>query len=303
MPAVLLRYVGAGHESIDGTGGDGAPAGSRWRDIWGVGWHKELEGLMGMPELHPLADITRVDSFPCPDPFDPRICGPIHQPIPPYDPDQQFLAGMHRDMLFEGAYKLVGMENLFIAFYEEPEAVRTLFHRIIDFQLGLAQQYVERGIEWAWLGDDLGQQNGLLFSREILEEFFLPEYRRLFGFYRERGVKINFHSCGRIQDLADVFIDLGVSVLNPVQASANDLKLLRERTRGQMSLQGAIPSHVIVEGPVERIRAEVKEKIQLLGRDGGYLCCPDQHMVFPREHLAALEQAVEEFGMYPVVDC
>ena len=300
IPCFGLGYVGGNHEALDGSGGDASPAGARWVDIWGVGWHKALPEVMGLTESYPLADITQLDRYACPDPFDPRICHPIHAAVLDFDRARLFLVGGHRNVLFEQAYKLVGMEALFIAFYEEPEAVKTLLHRIIDFHLGLARQYVARGVEWAFMGDDLGHQHGLLFSREILEEFFVPEYRRLFAYYRAHGVRINFHSCGRIQDISEVLIDLGVDVLNPVQATANDLALLRARTQGQLTLQGAIPSHVVAEGPVERIRAEVREKIHLLGKEGGYICCPDQAMPTPAEHLQALQDAVQEFGRYPV---
>lgn len=298
IPCFGLSYVGAGHEAIDGSGGDGSPAGSRWFDIWGVGWHKELPEVMGLTEIYPLADITQVDRFACPDPFDPRICRPIQQTVLDFDRMQCFLCGFHRNLLFEQAYKLVGMEALFIAFYEEPDAMKTLLHRIIDFHLGLAQQYVARGIEWASMGDDLGHQHGLLFSREMLEELFVPEYRRLFDYYKAHSVRINFHSCGRIQDICDLFIELGVDVLNPVQASANDLRLLRARTQGKMTLYGAIPSHVVVEGPVERIRGEVREKIALLGQEGGYICSTDQAMPTPPAHLQALDDAIREYGRY-----
>ncbi|MCC6444322.1 MAG: hypothetical protein IT210_12835 [Armatimonadetes bacterium] len=300
IPAHYVSYNGSNHQSLDGTGGDGSPAGSHWTDIWGVGWHKELEGVMGMPEANPLADITRCYDYPYPDPYDPRINGPLRQAPLDFDRQSLFLMGGHRDTLFEQAYMLVGMQNLFIAFHEEPEAVHYLLSRITDFHLGIAAQYVEMGIEWAGMGDDLGQQQSLLFSRKTLEEFFTPQYRRLLGFYKERGVCINFHSCGQIHDIAGLFMDLGIDVLNPVQATANDLPLLRARTLGRMTLCGAVPSHILMEGPAERIRAEVQDKIRLLGREGGYICAPDQGLPFPEAHIQAFAEAVEACGRYPV---
>lgn len=298
IPTYGLSYVGSNHEGLDGTGGDGSSPGSRWTDIWGVGWRKELPGVMGMPDLCPLADITQVDRYPYPDPTDPRICSRIHSDPLVYDRQQQFLAGYHRDTLFEQAYMLVGMQNLFVAFHEEPGAVRSLLHHITEFHLGIAKQYVERGVEWAFVGDDLGHQQGLLFSRGTLEELFVPEYQRLLGYYRSHGVRVSFHSCGQVHSIADVFVELGVTVLNPVQATANNLPLLRERTYGRLTLMGAIPSHVVQEGPAERIRAEVKQKIALLGMGGGYICTPDQGLPFPPEHLNVFEDAVRKYGRY-----
>lgn len=301
IPGFGLAYNGANHQRIDGTGGDASPAGARWKDIWGVGWHKELADVMGLPEMNPLADITKVDAFQFPDPYDPRICAPIHETEILLDRNEGFLMGSHRDTLFEQAYMVVGMENLFVAFYEEPNAVKALLHRITDFQLGLAKQYVERGIEWAFMGDDLGHQQGLLFSRGILEEFFVPEYHRTMDFYKEYGVRICFHSCGKVQDILDVFMSLDIDALNPVQATANDLRLVREVTMGRMTLMGAVPSHLICEGPVEGIDADVKAKIGLLAMEGGYICGPDQGMPFPPENIAAFADAVAKYGRYPLM--
>ena len=67
-----------------------------------------------------------------------------------------------------------------------------------------------------------------------------------------------------------------------------------------MALQGGISSGLIVSGPVEAIRAEVKRTLWLLGREGGYFCGPDQGMPWPEEHIQALRDAVEQYGCYPL---
>ena len=101
---------------------------------------------------------------------------------------------------------LVGMEALMCAFYTEPGAVRELLHRVMDFQLSIAKHYLAVGVEIVGMGDDLGTQRGLLLSPEILQSFFVPEYRRLFELYKRHGVLINFHISGHIQPLFGVFM-------------------------------------------------------------------------------------------------
>jgi uroporphyrinogen-III decarboxylase len=91
-----------------------------------------------------------------------------------------------------------------------------------------------------------------------------------------------------------------VDILNPIQATANDLDELRHITQGRMALQGGVSSATIVSGPVEAIRREVAQRIWQLGRDGGYFCCPDQGMLWPDEHIQAMRAAVEELGRYPL---
>jgi uroporphyrinogen decarboxylase len=195
---------------------------------------------------------------------------------------------------------LVGMQDLMCYFFTEPEAVRELLHRIMDFQLGIARHYLAAGVEMVGMGDDLGTQKGLLLSPEIIHGFLVPEYRRLFDLYKAHGVLINFHSCGHITPILETFMDLGVDILNPIQATANGLDEVRRLTQGRMALQGGVCSATIVSGPVEGIRAEVAQRLRQLGREGGYFCGPDQGMPWPETHIQALYDAVEEFGCYPL---
>jgi uroporphyrinogen decarboxylase len=113
-------------------------------------------------------------------------------------------------------------------------------------------------------------------------------------------VLVSFHSCGHVEPLLDLFIGLGVDILNPVQASANDLRAVRERTAGRMALQGGVPSSLLVSGPPGAIRAEARRLMRELGAAGGYFCCPDQGMPWPEEHHRALRETVEAEGVYPL---
>ena len=96
-------------------------------------------------------------------------------------------------------------------------------------------------------------------------------------------------------------MDLGVDMLNPVQASANDLDHLRRITHGRMALRGGVSSATIMDGPEERIVAEVRRRLHQLGEQGGYICQPDQDLPYPAAHLGAFEEAVERYGHYPLV--
>lgn len=301
-PVHSVAYLGCNHEGYAGGGHD-VPVGTVWTDVWGTVWRKELEGVMGFPRRHPMPDLLEgLRSYRWPDPDDERICGKIYASAQGWNRAETFLSGSHRETLWEKSYMLVGMEAMMVYLHTEPEAVRELLHRIMDFQLAIAEHYLAVGVEMVGMGDDLGTQKGLLLSRETICEFLVPEYKRLFEFYKQRGVLINFHSCGCISPILDIFMDLGVDVLNPIQATANDLPAVRRMTQGRMALQGGVSSGVVVAGPPEAIRREVALRLWQLGREGGYFCCPDQSMPWPEAHIQALKEAVEELGVYPLHD-
>jgi uroporphyrinogen decarboxylase len=299
-PLHEIGYLGCNHEGYQG-GGHHLPVGSVWTDIWGTTWHREHEGVMGFPRGAPLADLVNgLKGYAWPDPDDERLAAPVLAGARSWRGDETLLCGSHRDTLWEKSYMLVGMEELMCLLLTETEAVRELFHGIMDFQLGIARRYVEAGVEMVAMSDDLGTQGRLLLSRETIQDLLLPEYRRLFSFYKERGVLVKFHSCGHVEPILDLFMDIGVDVLNPVQASANDLRAVRAATAGRMALWGGVPSALLVSGPPEAIRAEARRLMRELGARGGYFCAPDQGMPWPEEHIMALRETVENEGRYPL---
>lgn len=296
-----LGYYGVDHEGYEGGGHD-CPVGSKWVDIWGTGWHKEHEGVMGFPREHPLAEPSALRDYKWPDPNDPRLCERIYRDREGWDPAETFLVGRHRDTLWEKAYMLVGMENLMVYFYEEPEFVREVLHRIMDFQLGMSVHYLNVGVEMVHTGDDLGTQLGPLLGPDIVDGFLRPEYQRLFGLYKSRGVMIHHHSCGNIASVIGLYLDLGVDILNPIQATANDVGAIRARTQGRMALLGGVSTDSVVTGPAARIEAEVRRAMWELGRDGGFFCAPDQGMPWPPGHREAFSDAVQRWGRYPLME-
>jgi uroporphyrinogen decarboxylase len=302
MPNWGVCYVGCNNDGYD-IGENDAPVGQPWTDIWGVVWERELPGIMGYPKVHPLAEMESLKNYQWPDPDDERVCRKIYdlaRQYPGRGGGDTFLSGSHRSTLWERAYKLVGMENMMIAIHTEPGFAREVLHRIMDFQVGIARHYLAVGIEVASLGDDLGTQCGPLLGPQVVEEFLVPEYQRLFSLYRQRDLIIEFHSCGNIESVVETFIKLGVHALNPVQALANDLDKLRRMTQGRMALCGAVSTGTVMHGPAEKIEAEVRQRLWQLGREGGYFCSPDQYLPFPPAHSEAFAKAVCDHGTYPL---
>ncbi len=295
IPSYWISYFGCDHQGDDGN--EWGPVGTTWTDIFGVKWQKEQEGVMGLVVKNPIPTPDALKSYQWPDPDDPKYIHQIYEQAKGYDPASgTLLRGSHRDTLWEKAYMLVGMEDLMVYFYTEPEFAREVLQHIMDFQLGIAKHYIACGVKIASLGDDLGTQNGLLISPAIIEEFLMPQYRRLFDFYQQHDVFIQFHSCGCIDKAIPFFTELGVDILEPVQATANDLSLVRQLTQGKITLQGGVSSGLIMDGTPEEIRQAVFDAIDLLGRDGGYFCTPDQAMPFPEENIAAFWNAVDEYN-------
>ena len=76
-------------------------------------------------------------------------------------------------------------------------------------------------------------------------------------------------------DLASV----GVTVLDPIQARANDLRRVKEdAVRGGMALHGGVDSHLLVTGTPEQVRQETLRVLGILGPGGNYTLNPNQNI-------------------------
>ena len=296
LPVVAVGYVGVNPE--DERPGDA----DEWADFWGVTWRHELEGVMPFPRGNPLAEPSARDSYAWPEPADRGRLAAAWIAAAQVDRQTRVLAVSHRSTVFERAWELVGMERLLVMMLAEPEAVEELFERIIAFQIGIARQYLELNPDLAILGDDLGTQLGPLFSPSLFRRYLKPRYARLIEVYKKAGVLVELHSCGNVLGLVDDFLDLGIDVLNPIQPRAiGDLALLRAKTARRMALRGGVDTqYTLTLGTPDEVRAEVRDRISLLGREGGYICGPDQSLPMPDANVEAFDRAVAAFGRYPV---
>ena len=295
LPIVPIGFYGVNPD-------DNRPQGAElWTDLWQVRHHKEFEGIMPFPEYNPLAHMENWEEYQWPDPHDPELYVQAKARLAEI-PDREaiLVSGSHRSTLLERAWKLVGMENLFILLMNDEERANWLLDHIINFQLAVAEEYLSLGVDCAFLGDDHGTQQSVYMNPELFRRYFKPRYKKLIELYKSRGCLINFHSCGNILDLVPDFMELGIDILNPIQATALDLPALRKMTDSKMALQGGVSTATILDGPPERIREEVESRIRCLGQKGGYICGPDQGFPYPPEHIHCLKEAVEHFGTYPL---
>jgi hypothetical protein len=78
------------------------------------------------------------------------------------------------------------------------------------------------------VSDDLGSQQGLIFSPQTFRSIFKPLLKRLVDHIHSLAdVRVYMHSDGAIYDLIPDLIEAGVEGLNPVQYTARGMELGR----------------------------------------------------------------------------
>jgi len=270
-----------------------------WTDLWGVRWEIGIEGTVPFPKGNPLPSLDRLDDFAFPNPGDLLFTDQMRPDLEAVDRAEKLVRGDLTYLLFERAWAIMGMDSFLMAFVTHPAEMHEFLHRIAHFARGIFDRYLELGVDAVSFSEDLGSQRALMISPTMFREFILPEYRYCFENVVREGAIIDFHSCGCVEDVAVDLAELGVTILNPVQARANDLARLKRETVGRMALAGAIDTAVLANGTPGEVRAEVRRVMGILKPDGGYVCEPDQGIPgIPKENMAALWETARELGRY-----
>jgi uroporphyrinogen decarboxylase len=197
----------------------------------------------------------------------------------------------------------VASERLLMAIATEPDWVRDMYETDAELAIQMCEIMKEGGFEFdgAFLFCDLGYKNGLLFSPRHFDEQLRPTFQRLFSYFNGQGLPIILHSCGRVLDLIPRFIEDGLACLQPVETKAGmDLVELKREFGDRMAFMGGIDVRAMADPDPSVIEEEIKSKIPLAKRGGGYIYHSDHSVpnnVSFQRYCRVLE-LVREYGVY-----
>ena len=107
------------------------------------------------------------------------------------------------------------------------------------------------------------------------------------------GAKVMLHSCGSTLPIWPDIIEAGVDIYDTIQPEAANMNpaQLKEKFGDRISFHGAISTQKTLPfGKVKDIVAEVKLRIETMGKDGGYILAPAHNIQpdTPLENILAM---------------
>lgn len=243
----------------------------RFQDVFGVVWDRSIDKDIGNPEAYVLPEPT-FNGYELPNPLDRRFFQDIPEKIAKYhDCFRLYCLGFS---LFERAWTLRGMENLYMDFYEHPDFVQKLFDAIVDYNITQIREALKYDIDAVYFGDDWGQQHGLLMGPKIWKKFIWPRLKRMYDVVRKAGKFVVIHSCGDVDELFDDLVDIGLNCFNPLQPEVMDVETLMKQYQGRLSFYGGLSvQKTLPHGSVDDVRRESRKLLEL-GSEGGYIFAP-----------------------------
>jgi uroporphyrinogen decarboxylase len=272
-------------------------------DEWGVGW-KGGRYLHYSQILHPLGNLPleEIREYPFPDldqEYRYQNVGEENLELHNKGLATAYFAGS----IFETAWYMRGMEQLFMDIMTEPATANFLLDRITDIVAGSARHLAGADLDLLILGDDIAMQTGMMMSLDMWRQFFKPRLIRVIRAAREikPDIHVFYHSDGNVWDAIPDLIQAGIDVLNPVQPECMDPAQVKEEFGDRLSFFGTISLQKTMPfGTPEDVRAEVKTRMETVGRNGGLLLSPS-HVLQPDtpwENILAFFDAIDDFGYY-----
>lgn len=265
---------------------------------WGLQFNISATSYFNL--FHPLAGIEEdpgiFDAYKAPDTDNlDLLFGIAMEDLEKYGEEYlMYLSGYNG--IWEKSYDLVDIQEFSMMMYTEPETAARLFDIVTDYKVEIAKGSIARGFKVGHHGDDLGTQTSTIFSEEMFLDLLLPRIRRIFKVYNDAGVPVQMHSCGNITPFIPHLIDAGLNILEPVQPCMDLAFLKREYGKDLIFYGGVDTQELLAFKSPEEVREGTLRTIEILGKDGGYICAPAQEIMnnVPAENVAALVGAIKE---------
>ena len=185
---------------------------------------------------------------------------------------------------------LIGYENLFLWYCDEPKLVHDILNTLTEVWIAVYSEVLARtSIDHWHIWEDVSYGRGPMISLAMVREYMLPYIKRVGDFLRARGVRhILLDTDGDCNSLIPSFMQAGVTGIYPFEVNCGmDIVNVRQQYP-RLQIMGGIPKSEIAKG---RTRIdEILKSVEGVLKTGGYVPFAD--------HLVPPDVSFEDFSYY-----
>lgn len=277
-------------------------------DEWGCLWESNDDSGADMGQVTniPLSDWEMFDQYEFPDPKAEGRFDGLEKALAIAEEKGLYVQLNSPQCIFERMHFLRGFEDTLVDSMIDPEYIDRLAGKLADYQIGIIEEAHRLGkgrIHCYDTTDDWGTQQGLMLSPDIFRKLFKPHYKRVFDKAKECGMDVRLHTDGKVNDIVEDFIEIGVNILNIHQPRLVGIDEISRIAQGRICFEAAIDIQATLPtGDKALIEQEAKELIEkwatpqggFIGVEYGYL---DAIGTTKESMLYALE-CFEKYGTY-----
>jgi len=247
------------------------------------------------PPLQEAQSVEELKNHPWPDP-DWWDFNPLPGIIEEWDKEMEYHIRFRIGSVFELAWQLRGMEKFLTDLILNPEIPMYIMDRLTEIYVENTRRVISLigdRLDMVYIYDDIAGQENLLMSKKMWSDFIRPHHAKILKAVDKNSIKVMYHTDGAASKLIPDLIELGVDVLNPIQADAPgmDPEHLKGEFGDHLSFHGGIDIiKTLPKGTPEDVKKEVLDRKQVLGKNGGYIMSSSHHIQAdtPTENILAM---------------
>lgn len=201
---------------------------------------------------------------------------------------------------------IFGMEETLVRLVTEDPALMNYLDRRLEIMLEVTRRTLEKasgGIDFMWLGEDLGTQIAPMISLDLYRRVIRPRHQRFVDLAKSFNLPVMIHTCGSSSWAYEDFIEMGIKVVDTLQPEAANMspRYLKDTFGGRLAFQGCISTAgPVAFGTVDQTVEYCKNTLDIMMPGGGYCFAPTHALQdnSPTENVVAMYETAHTHGRY-----
>ena len=188
----------------------------------------------------------------------------------------------------------MGIEAFSYAMVDEPQLIVDVHDAYADWTAQVVPIMEEIGFDVVWAFDDVAFNSGPVFSPAFYTEHILPKERDVASAFSKPFIA---HSDGDMTPLLEAWLELGQDAIHPIQPDVMDIADVKAKYGDRVAIVGNIFMNDLVNKTPAEIDAQVRERIEQVGRSG-YILSSSNSLTddMKPENVLAMRDAIEKYG-------
>ncbi|MCE5278443.1 MAG: uroporphyrinogen decarboxylase family protein [Planctomycetaceae bacterium] len=198
------------------------------------------------------------------------------------------------------------MGQVFVDLITDDEAGLLLIDRMLDVHYETARRTLEAaegGVDFMWMGEDLGTQIGPIISMDLFRRHIKPRHQRFIDLAKQYGLPVMIHTCGSSSWAYEEYISMGMNAVDTLQPEAANMSpdYLKRTFGGRLAFHGCISTAgPVATAGVEETIAYCRDTLATMMPGGGYCFSPTHSLQdnSPTENVVAMYETAHKYGRY-----
>ena len=197
---------------------------------------------------------------------------------------QGFYTATFTGHMYEDAWQIRGYEEFLMDLLTQPEWAEYLLDKFCANNIRAATAAARAGYDCIQTGDDVANQNAMMFQPSLWRQIMKPRWAKVIAAARaiKPDIHVWYHSDGNIWDILDDLVEIGITILNPVQPECVDPVAIRKRFGRRLAFDGCLGTQTTFPfGSVEDMHRTVRHLAEALDAKNGGLMLSPTHVLEP----------------------